>query len=236
MKFCVATRARIVRILDTWYLSYLWLHSLSCSSCWIKISVYTDRSKLILVVITTWRKQWLNALITTKRYEEENEHESPSHGARSMYTFYRLNLHILNDNLFADKDRGADSHQHGPGGPCQVKETFQRVSPVGISQCSHLQVSIIPAPGRNQLNFECRHHFYIQLARDGDTVRFSEHLAQFSDSKHDLNLLDEKKNSPLHYAARYSNLAIVKTLLENELVVVDNVGSDQMTPLHYAAR
>ena len=86
------------------------------------------------------------------------------------------------------------------------------------------------------MNFECRHHFYIQLARDGDTVRFSEHLAQFSDSKHDLNLLDEKKNSPLHYAARYSNLAIVKTLLENELVVVDNVGSDQMTPLHYAAR
>ena len=51
-----------------------------------------------------------------------------------------------------------------------------------------------------------------------------------------LNMLDEKKNSPLHYAARYSNLAIVKTLLENELVVVDNVGSDQMTPLHYAAR
>ena len=76
----------------------------------------------------------------------------------------------------------------------------------------------------------------VQLARDGDTARFSEHLAQFSDSKHDLNLLDEKKNSALHYAARYSNLAIVNILLENDRVVVDNVGSDEMTPLHYASR
>ena len=76
----------------------------------------------------------------------------------------------------------------------------------------------------------------VQLARDGDTVRFSEHLAQFSDSAHDLNRLDEKKNSALHYAARYSNLAIVNILLENDRVVVDNVGSDEMTPLHYASR
>ena len=76
----------------------------------------------------------------------------------------------------------------------------------------------------------------VQLARDGDTARFCEHLAQFSESPHDLNRLDEKKNSALHYAARYSNLAIVNILLENHRVVVDNAGSDQMTPLHYAAR
>ena len=76
----------------------------------------------------------------------------------------------------------------------------------------------------------------MQLARDGDTVRFTEHLALFTDSKSDLNLLDEKKNSALHYAARYSNLAIVNTLLDNPLVEVDKVGSDHMTPLHYAAR
>ena len=76
----------------------------------------------------------------------------------------------------------------------------------------------------------------VQLARDGETARFSEHLAQFSESPNDLNRLDEKKNSALHYAARYSNLAIVNILLQNSRVVVDNVGSDLMTPLHYAAR
>lgn len=47
--------------------------------------------------------------------------------------------------------------------------------------------------------------------------------------------MDSKENSALHYAARYSHMELVQILLDNK-VMVDNVGSDGMTPLHYAAR
>ena len=47
--------------------------------------------------------------------------------------------------------------------------------------------------------------------------------------------MDKKENSALHYAARYSHLEFLQILLQNH-VQIDNIGSDGMTPLHYAAR
>ena len=47
--------------------------------------------------------------------------------------------------------------------------------------------------------------------------------------------LDHKKNSPLHYAVRYSHIDIVKALIDMN-ANVNMVGSDGMTPVHYAAR
>ena len=51
-----------------------------------------------------------------------------------------------------------------------------------------------------------------------------------------LNELDEKVNSALHYAARYSHLETVRKLLATKKATVDVIGSDGMTPLHYASR
>ena len=53
-------------------------------------------------------------------------------------------------------------------------------------------------------------------------------------SKH-INNLDEKKLTPLHYAARHSNKAVMQILVENG-ADINRLGDDDMTPLHYAAR
>ncbi len=50
-----------------------------------------------------------------------------------------------------------------------------------------------------------------------------------------INDLDEKSLTPLHYAARYSHLAMMKLLIELG-ADVNKRGDDNMTPLHYAAR
>ena len=75
-----------------------------------------------------------------------------------------------------------------------------------------------------------------QLARDGDIETIK---AWFSGSQNDptkfLNELDEKKLSPLHYAARHSNIEVMKVLVENG-ANINRQGDDKMTPLHYAAR
>ena len=52
---------------------------------------------------------------------------------------------------------------------------------------------------------------------------------------------DEKRNIPLHYAARYSHTEVVARTLEElrnsgQLDMVDKPGADDMTPLHFAAR
>ena len=47
--------------------------------------------------------------------------------------------------------------------------------------------------------------------------------------------LDEKKLSPLHYAARYSNIEILKLLIKHG-ANPNQAGDDDMTPLHYSAR
>ena len=40
----------------------------------------------------------------------------------------------------------------------------------------------------------------------------------------------------MHTYCRYTNLKIVKKLLCTDKIIVDSEGSDEMTPLHYAAR
>merc|ERR1719300_1204662 len=50
-----------------------------------------------------------------------------------------------------------------------------------------------------------------------------------------VNRLDEKENSPLHYAARYSHAEMAQELVRLG-AEVDLLGSDGMTPLHYASR
>eukprot|EP00092_Neocalanus_flemingeri_P024563 GFUD01026641.1.p1 GENE.GFUD01026641.1~~GFUD01026641.1.p1 ORF type:complete len:1187 (+),score=294.85 GFUD01026641.1:192-3752(+) len=73
-----------------------------------------------------------------------------------------------------------------------------------------------------------------QIARDGHVAELSTLLSSGQWSGR-LDELDVKENSALHYAARYSHLDIVNMLLKNS-VKIDNIGSDGMTPLHYAAR
>ena len=51
----------------------------------------------------------------------------------------------------------------------------------------------------------------------------------------DLNELDYKQNTPLHYAVRYSHLEVVQLLLSHQ-ARVNVAGSDGMTPVHYSAR
>ena len=50
-----------------------------------------------------------------------------------------------------------------------------------------------------------------------------------------VNDLDEKKLTPLHYAARYSHVEIIDLLLELG-AEINQPGDDDMTPIHYAAR
>ena len=75
-----------------------------------------------------------------------------------------------------------------------------------------------------------------QLARDGDSETIKEWFSsKQSEAVRHINELDEKTLTPLHYAARYSNLEVMKILVENG-AVLDKLGDDNMTPLHYAAR
>ena len=77
----------------------------------------------------------------------------------------------------------------------------------------------------------------MQIARDGHLEELQDYLLSTKQNSAVLDSLDSKRNSALHYASRYSHLAVVETLLAPEhKVTVDNVGADGMTPLHYAAR
>ena len=55
-----------------------------------------------------------------------------------------------------------------------------------------------------------------QLARDGDaeTIRLLFETSYAETMKY-INALDEKKLTPLHYAARHSNLEVLKILVQN---------------------
>ena len=71
-----------------------------------------------------------------------------------------------------------------------------------------------------------------QLARDGDTETIK---LWFAESRNEnpikfINKLDEKKLSPLHYAARHSNIEVMKLLVENG-ADINKLGDDNMTPL-----
>ena len=75
-----------------------------------------------------------------------------------------------------------------------------------------------------------------QIARDGHLEELEEYLQSRGDGSN-LDQLDDKRNSALHYASRYSHLKLVEVLLSAEYnITVDNVGADGMTPLHYATR
>ena len=94
----------------------------------------------------------------------------------------------------------------------------------------HWTPSLIKKRGYNSLQ---------QIARDGHLEELEDYLesrASYSYPDH-LDALDDKRNSALHYASRYSHLKIVELLLQSEhSIKVDNIGADGMTPLHYATR
>ena len=54
-----------------------------------------------------------------------------------------------------------------------------------------------------------------QLARDGDIEGIKMWLSKNKGNKGSINELDEKKLTPLHYAARYSNINGVSHLSQN---------------------
>ena len=74
-----------------------------------------------------------------------------------------------------------------------------------------------------------------QIARDGHHEELVTYLDTTESRLEDVNDFDSKINSPLHYAVRYSHIDIVRTLLDHN-ARVNLVGSDGMTPVHYAAR
>lgn len=58
--------------------------------------------------------------------------------------------------------------------------------------------------------------FIFQLARDGDAITLKRLINQIMKRKKKaLNALDENGISPLHYAARYNHLPVVKMLVDN---------------------
>ncbi|XP_041463333.1 transient receptor potential cation channel subfamily A member 1 homolog isoform X1 [Lytechinus variegatus] len=75
-----------------------------------------------------------------------------------------------------------------------------------------------------------------QLARDGDAITLKRLINQISKNRRrTLNALDENGISPLHYAARYNHLAVVKMLVDSGADV--NVkGEGGMVPLHFACK
>ena len=95
---------------------------------------------------------------------------------------------------------------------------IQTVTNLGLVQSEHITKSI---------------H---QLARDGDLDNLKILLAApNSDALRSINELDEKKLTPLHYAAKHSNIEVMKLLVEHG-ANVNKLGDDAMSPLHYAAR
>ena len=54
-----------------------------------------------------------------------------------------------------------------------------------------------------------------QLARDGEIEVLKSVLASDNEISKHINDLDEKKLSPLHYAARYSNIEVMQILINN---------------------
>lgn len=58
--------------------------------------------------------------------------------------------------------------------------------------------------------------FYFQAVCEGDMIKITEVLNLFGDDAHKkIDLLDSNNTAPLHYAARYSSLRIIKLLIEN---------------------
>jgi len=81
------------------------------------------------------------------------------------------------------------------------------------------------------------HQDIYQVAREGkvDELLSLVQLESLENIRTWVNRLDEKENSPLHYAARYSHAEMAQELVRLG-AEVDLLGSDGMTPLHYASR
>ena len=77
---------------------------------------------------------------------------------------------------------------------------------------------------------------YMDSTRDGDVETLRQVLSNPKNSiLRNVNILDEKKLTPLHYAARHSNIEAMKILVEHG-ADVNKLGDDDMTPLHYVSR
>ncbi|KAL8579599.1 hypothetical protein ACOMHN_025552 [Nucella lapillus] len=75
-----------------------------------------------------------------------------------------------------------------------------------------------------------------QCARDGDEHNMKILLRHLGSAvKRRINQLDEDELTPLHYAARYNFLGVVKLLVDSG-ADVNKPGEDDVTPLHHAAR
>ena len=74
------------------------------------------------------------------------------------------------------------------------------------------------------------------MARDGDVETLKQILCSpKSIALKQINDLDEKKLTPLHYAARHSNIEAMKILVDHG-ADVKKLGDDNMSPLHYVSR
>ncbi|XP_059143881.1 transient receptor potential cation channel subfamily A member 1 homolog isoform X2 [Physella acuta] len=75
-----------------------------------------------------------------------------------------------------------------------------------------------------------------QCSRDGDEKNMKILLRSLGPlARKKINLFDEDNLTPLHYAARYNHLNVVKILVEHG-ADIQALGEDNITPLHHAAR
>lgn len=136
-----------------------------------------------------------------------------------------MELQDMDESVKEEEEQEPEPKEDGDSGEALV--TPKR----GASPLMVFENNPTPSPPPGDYNNRRSIH---QLARDGDIETIRTWL-QDEELRRHINDLDEKKLTPLHYAARNSNIEIMKILVENG-ADVNKMGDDNMTPLHYSAR
>ncbi|XP_035826279.1 transient receptor potential cation channel subfamily A member 1 homolog [Aplysia californica] len=113
----------------------------------------------------------------------------------------------------------------------------------GVMELTNLVTNPVAVPGelpsiglRRDESSEALNLTLHQCARDGDEYNMKILIRNLGNHvRKKINQYDEDDLTPLHYAARYNHLSVVKLLVESG-ADVQATGEDDVTPLHHAAR
>ncbi|XP_071505517.1 LOW QUALITY PROTEIN: transient receptor potential cation channel subfamily A member 1 homolog [Diadema antillarum] len=105
--------------------------------------------------------------------------------------------------------------------------------PAATNESDHFQTSAVLRHWDSSEDLGVTLH---QTARDGDVIVMKRLLSQIAKQrKKTVNALDENGVSPLHYAARYNHLEVIKLLVEHG-ADVNRKGEGDLVPLHFACK